>query len=127
MLASCRLGAVRHYVNDVDRTETFYRDVLGLTVQRIMSWRLCFVCTRSIGWRPWSSDPTLSVMRHDDIWDSTAAESYDTPGVGMFAPEVLRPAVQRLAELAGDGAVLEFAIGTGRVAVPLRERGLLHV
>lgn len=29
-----------------------------------------------------------------------------------------------LAELAGDGRALEFAIGTGRVAVPLRERGV---
>ena len=29
-----------------------------------------------------------------------------------------------LAELAGDGAALEFAIGTGRVAVPLAQRGI---
>jgi SAM-dependent methyltransferase len=29
-----------------------------------------------------------------------------------------------LAELAGDGGALEFAIGTGRVAVPLAERGV---
>ena len=29
-----------------------------------------------------------------------------------------------LAELAGDGAVLEFAIGTGRIALPLSERGV---
>ncbi|MEE6258148.1 class I SAM-dependent methyltransferase [Plantactinospora sonchi] len=42
----------------------------------------------------------------------------------MFAPEVLEPAVDRLAELAGGGAALEFAIGTGRVAVPLAERGV---
>jgi SAM-dependent methyltransferase len=42
----------------------------------------------------------------------------------MFAPEVLTPAVERLAELAGGGAALEFAIGTGRVAVPLAERGV---
>jgi SAM-dependent methyltransferase len=32
--------------------------------------------------------------------------------------------VDRLAELAGDGRALEFAIGTGRVAVPLAERGV---
>ena len=32
--------------------------------------------------------------------------------------------VDRLGELAGDGRVLEFAIGTGRVAVPLAERGV---
>jgi len=42
----------------------------------------------------------------------------------MFAPEVLGPTVERLVELAGDGRALEFAIGTGRVAVPLAERGV---
>jgi SAM-dependent methyltransferase len=63
-------------------------------------------------------------MRQEEIWDTDAAQSYDTPGVGMFAPEVLGPAVDRLAELAGTGRALEFAIGTGRVAVPLAERGI---
>lgn len=42
----------------------------------------------------------------------------------MFAPEVLTPTVDRLAALAGDGRALELAIGTGRVAIPLRERGV---
>jgi SAM-dependent methyltransferase len=42
----------------------------------------------------------------------------------MFAPEVLGPTVNRLVELAESGRVLEFAIGTGRVAVPLAERGV---
>jgi SAM-dependent methyltransferase len=32
--------------------------------------------------------------------------------------------VELLAALAGDGPVLEFAIGTGRIALPLAERGL---
>src|SRR5262249_17676172 len=32
--------------------------------------------------------------------------------------------VDFLAELAGDGAALEFGIGTGRVALPLSERGI---
>ncbi len=68
-------------------------------------------------------------MRHDeithaDIWDVEAARAYDTPGTGVFAPEVLGPAVDRLAALAGSGAALEFAVGTGRVAVPLAERGV---
>ena len=63
-------------------------------------------------------------MRQDEIWDATAAQNYDTPGTGMFAPEVLGPAVDRLCELAGDGPALEFAIGTGRVAIPLRQRGV---
>ncbi len=63
-------------------------------------------------------------MRQDQIWDVEAAESYDTPGTGMFAPEVLGPAVDRLGELAGGGRALEFAIGTGRVAIPLAARGV---
>ncbi len=64
-------------------------------------------------------------MREEEkVWGAEAAASYDTPGTGMFAAEVLGPTVERLAELAGNGAALEFAIGTGRVAIPLRERGV---
>ena len=63
-------------------------------------------------------------MRQEDSWDADVAEGYDTPGTGMFAPEVLGPTVERLAELAGSGRALEFAIGTGRVAIPLAERGV---
>ncbi|MEU8042412.1 class I SAM-dependent methyltransferase [Streptosporangium sp. NPDC049078] len=63
-------------------------------------------------------------MRQEEIWDVDAAQRYDTPGSGMFAPEILGPTVDRLAELTGDGRALEFAIGTGRVAVPLAERGV---
>jgi SAM-dependent methyltransferase len=61
---------------------------------------------------------------HADIWDDEAARRYDTPGVGMFAPEVLGPTVERLRALAGGGRALEMAIGTGRVAVPLAEAGV---
>jgi SAM-dependent methyltransferase len=60
----------------------------------------------------------------DAIWDAAVAQAYDTPGRGMFADDVLTPTVDRLVALAGAGAALEFAIGTGRVAVPLRERGV---
>jgi SAM-dependent methyltransferase len=42
----------------------------------------------------------------------------------MFRPEVLGPAVDVLAALAGDGAALELGIGTGRVALPLSGRGI---
>lgn len=68
---------------------------------------------------------TLSdAMRQEDMWDQEAAQRYDTPGTGMFAPEVLGPTVDRLAELAGEGRALEFAVGTGRVAIPLAQRGV---
>jgi SAM-dependent methyltransferase len=63
-------------------------------------------------------------MQQDDIWGAEAASTYDTPGTGMFAPEVLEPAVERLAQLAEGGRALEFAIGTGRVGVPLSQRNV---
>jgi len=42
----------------------------------------------------------------------------------MFEPDVLDPAVEFLAGLAGDGAALELGIGTGRIALPLSQRGI---
>lgn len=42
----------------------------------------------------------------------------------MFTSEVLDPAVDFLARLAGKGPALEFAIGTGRVAIPLHDKGI---
>ena len=52
------------------------------------------------------------------------AADYDEHSAVMFDPAVVGSAVELLAELAGDGAALEFAIGTGRIAVPLAERGV---
>lgn len=63
-------------------------------------------------------------MTSDGVWDAATAAQYDTPGTGMFSPEVLGPTVERLAALAGGGRALEFAIGTGRVAVPLVAAGV---
>jgi len=42
----------------------------------------------------------------------------------MFAHDVLEATVDCLVELSGGGAAMEFAIGTGRVAVPLAARGV---
>jgi SAM-dependent methyltransferase len=44
----------------------------------------------------------------------------------MFDPAVVTPVVDMLAELAREGRALEFGIGTGRIALPLAERGV-HV
>jgi SAM-dependent methyltransferase len=63
-------------------------------------------------------------MEQQDIWDAEAARSYDTPGAGMFDPALLAATTERLATLANGGAALEFAIGTGRVAIPLHARGV---
>ena len=40
----------------------------------------------------------------------------------MFADSVIEPTVDCLVELANGGAAMEFAIGTGRIAVPLAAR-----
>ena len=42
----------------------------------------------------------------------------------MNQPAAIEPAVEFLASLAGDGRALEFAIGTGRIGLPLRRRGV---
>src|SRR4051794_4457606 len=52
------------------------------------------------------------------------AAVYDEHSATMFDPAVVEPAVARLAALAEGGAALEFAIGTGRIALPLSERGV---
>ena len=52
------------------------------------------------------------------------AARYDEVSSDMFDTAVTAPAVDFLARLAGDGAALEFAIGTGRIAVPLAEKGV---
>lgn len=52
------------------------------------------------------------------------AAAYDDTDDPRFSPEVVGRTVDVLAELAGDGAALEFAIGTGRIGLPLAQRGV---
>ena len=52
------------------------------------------------------------------------AARYDEKYAYQSDPEVLDPIVSFLADLARDGAALEFGIGTGRVALPLAQRGV---
>ncbi|HEX5557502.1 MAG TPA: class I SAM-dependent methyltransferase [Gaiellales bacterium] len=52
------------------------------------------------------------------------AARYDDPSDRMFDPAAIAPVVDVLARLAGDGAALELGIGTGRIALPLSERGV---
>jgi len=56
-----------------------------------------------------------------EVWDRAAA--YYSPEDAVES-EAVAPAVDFLAQLAGDGTALEFAIGAGRVAVPLSRRGV---
>ncbi len=63
-------------------------------------------------------------MTSSELWTADDAERYDAEDAAMFAPEVLGPTVALLADLAGGGRALEFAIGTGRVGVALHQRGV---
>ena len=62
----------------------------------------------------------------DGYFDESVAASYDelAAAKGLFDAAVVEPAVDFLVELAGDGRALELGIGTGRIALPLAERGL---
>jgi SAM-dependent methyltransferase len=92
------------------------------------------------------------VTGDDGVFDERAARGYDAHHAARFSPEVLEPTVAFLADLVGDhahghpvdrpvgwpveclgahpageaarGRALELAIGTGRVALPLAERGI---
>jgi SAM-dependent methyltransferase len=57
-------------------------------------------------------------------WGPEIAEAYDTIYSEMADPAVVDPMVTVLVELAKGGPALEFAVGTGRVALPLSARGL---
>jgi SAM-dependent methyltransferase len=52
------------------------------------------------------------------------ASTYDQPGTWHWDDGVLEATVDCLVELSDGGAAMEFAIGTGRVAVPLAARGV---
>ena len=55
------------------------------------------------------------------------AEFYDAAEQLNSRPAAVEAAVSFLADLGGNEPVLEFAIGTGRLALPLRERGVAFV
>ena len=63
-------------------------------------------------------------MTTSDVWDEETAKRYDDTSADRFAPAVLNPTLDFLAGLAGSGPALEFAVGTGRVAIPLAARGV---
>ena len=62
----------------------------------------------------------------ENYFGEGVAERYDESSPEMFDPAVVEPVLDFLVELAGDGAALELGIGTGRIALPLAQRGI-HV
>jgi SAM-dependent methyltransferase len=64
------------------------------------------------------------VDQHDDGWFGEDVASRYDDDEEISAPQAVDPVVDLLAELAGRGPVLELGIGTGRIALPLAQRGV---
>jgi SAM-dependent methyltransferase len=64
------------------------------------------------------------VQNDDGYFDERVAVRYDDSAAEMFDPAVVEPVVDLLVELAGNGRALELGIGTGRIALPLAQRGV---
>jgi SAM-dependent methyltransferase len=63
-------------------------------------------------------------MHDDGYFDEAVAARYDDSTADISTPEVIGPMVDFLAGLAGSGRALELGIGTGRVALPLTQKGI---
>jgi 16S rRNA A1518/A1519 N6-dimethyltransferase RsmA/KsgA/DIM1 with predicted DNA glycosylase/AP lyase activity len=60
----------------------------------------------------------------DGFFGERVAATYDDLSDRMFQAETIEPTVSLLAELAVSGRALELAIGTGRIGLPLSQRGV---
>jgi SAM-dependent methyltransferase len=70
------------------------------------------------------TDPDQTFGLPENYFDGWIAQRYEALWPHLFAPDVVGPAVDFLADLAGCGPVLELGIGTGRLALPLSRRGI---
>jgi SAM-dependent methyltransferase len=59
-----------------------------------------------------------------NYFDERVARTYEAKWPELFDPAAIDPVVAFLADLAGAGAALELGIGTGRIAIPLSQRGV---
>ena len=63
-------------------------------------------------------------MSDDGYFDERIAATYDESSAEEFDPSVVEPVVDFLVAKAGSGRALELGIGTGRIALPLAQRGV---
>ena len=63
-------------------------------------------------------------MGRPNYFDERIAKSYEVRWPHLFDSAVVDPAVNFLADLGGEGPAIEFGIGTGRLALPLNQRGM---
>jgi SAM-dependent methyltransferase len=60
----------------------------------------------------------------EDHFGERVAADFDERHARKATPAVVDPMVDFIAKLAGDGAALELGVGTGRIALPLAQRGV---
>lgn len=60
----------------------------------------------------------------ENHFDADVAMSYRERWPELFDPAAVDPVVDLLSALAGTGPVLEFGVGTGRIALPIHRRGI---
>ncbi|MFN8517864.1 MAG: class I SAM-dependent methyltransferase [Chloroflexota bacterium] len=63
-------------------------------------------------------------MTDDGFFGAEVAARYDDDLGEHGRPDVIEATVDLVAGLAGEGRALEFAVGTGRLAIPLAQRGV---
>lgn len=63
-------------------------------------------------------------MECDGYFDESIAAVYDDSAGEGFTAGDIDATVEFLADLAGDGPALELGVGTGRIAIPLAQRGV---
>jgi len=73
----------------------------------------------------------IRTVEEDGYFDEQVAAVYDDykndPTRSEFADEDIDATVTFLARFAGEGRALEFGVGTGRIALPLAQRGVRTV
>jgi SAM-dependent methyltransferase len=86
---------------------------------------LALICGAEIhAHRPPPPQYRRPVPDEDGYFGESVAATYDESTADMFDPRTVEPAVEVLAELAGTGRALELGVGTGRIALPLSQRGV---
>jgi len=76
------LNNASRYVRQGDPGVAYREQRAGVSAAREIRWTV-----------PGRALTSLGAMRQEDVWDDEAARQYDTPGMDMFAPEVLGPTV----------------------------------
>jgi len=64
------------------------------------------------------------VHKDDGYFNERVAARYEESAAAMFDAGAVDPVIDFLVDIAGSGRALELGIGTGRIALPLAQRGV---